>query len=169
MTDSDQFQRRNRLFAMLTGVALAAIIGVVALTLVALAARWDAMTAPTVTRLALIWSPMLFYAWALWSLRQMFAGFAVAGPTFQPVLATALVRIAWALMLGAATTILLAPVVLTMTPPRPMGGHFAIFNVPALTLGVVGMALLATAHMLRRGLEIEAEARKVRSQLAEFF
>ena len=168
MTRIEGFQKRNRQFGMIASVAIAAILGFVVLTVLTLAARWDAMTMSTVQRLALTWSPAPFYLWALWSLRAMFAGFAAAGPTFQPVLATALVRIAWGLILGAATTILMVPVVLTVTPPRPMGGSFAVFNVPALTLAVVGMALLATAHMLRRGLEIEAEAASLKAELGEF-
>lgn len=168
MTGLAAFQKQNRLFGLIASIAIGAITGVIILTLLVVATRWDAMAAHTVQRLALTWSPAPFYLWALWSLRTMFVRFADAGPAFQPALAAALVRIGWGLILGAATTIALMPVVLTLTPPRPMGGSFAIFNVPALTLGVVRLALLATAHMLRRGQEIEAEAAALKTELGEF-
>jgi hypothetical protein len=98
----------------------------------------------------------------------MFAGFADAGPVFRPVLATGLMRIAWGLILGAGTAILLTPALLTIAPARPMGGTFAVFNVPALTLATVGLALLAVAHMLHRGLEIAVEAASLKAELGEF-
>ena len=49
-----------------------------------------------------------------------------------------------------------------------MKAGFATFNVPALTLGVVGLALIATANLLRRGAEVEAEAGSLKAELGEF-
>ncbi len=83
-------------------------------------------------------------------------------------MAAALVRIGWGLLLGALTTLVTSLFVLAMSAPRGMAGGFATFNVPALTLCVVGLALIATAHVLRRAARIEAEAASLKAELEEF-
>jgi len=162
------FRRRNRLFAAIATAAIAVIAGIMALTLLVVITRWDALADQTLRRLALTWAPTPFYLWALWSLRGMFGAFARAGLSFQPALAGALVRIGWGLLLGALTTLVASPFVLAMRAPRGMTGGFATFNVPAFTLGIVGLALIATARILRHGARIEAEAASLRAELEEF-
>jgi hypothetical protein len=163
-----QFRRRARQFRLAATLAIAAIAGVILLTLIVILTRWNAFGDTALVRLALTWTPAIFYLWALWALRSMFAAFAGAGPAFTPIVANALTNIGWALLSGAAVTLVLAPFVLTLAHSHAMGG-FAIFNVPALTIAIVGLALIATAHMLRRAAEIEAQAAALKSELEEFF
>ena len=57
---------------------------------------------------------------------------------------------------------------LSLGGPARVRPGFAVFDVPALTLGVVGLALIVLAGMLRRAAAIEAEATKLRTTLKEF-
>jgi hypothetical protein len=121
----------------------------------------------TLQKVVLAWAPAGFYLWAVWTLRGMFVALARGGPAFQPAVIQALSRVGWALLLGASVSVVLAPVVRMLTVPRPVAG-FAMLNVPALTLAVVGLALIAVARMLRRGARLEAEAASLKAMLKDF-
>jgi hypothetical protein len=161
------FRRRSRQFAVAATLALIAIIAVSTLTLAVIVLKGHVMRPQTLQKLALSWSPAPFYLWAVWTLRGMFASLARSGVSFQPLVVRALGRVGWALVLGAAVSLLLAPMIMTMTRPRTVAA-FAIFNMPALTIGVVGLALIATALMLRRAARLEAETASLKAQLEDF-
>ncbi len=163
-----RFRSQSRQFQRVASVAFAVILTLAVLTVAVAVARWDAMGPRALSRLALIWAPAGFYLWALWTLRAMFAGFARGGLAFQPAIARAISRVGWALLLGAATTLATSPLVLALTVPHRMGG-FAAINLPALTLGVVGLALIAVAAMMRRGMALEAQTASLKATLDEFF
>ena len=162
------FQRRNRLFAVLTTTVLAGLALVIAVLLYALAIREPADRMEIATRLAITWSPALFYLWALWSLRSMFAALASGGTFKGAAVAGPLARVGWALALGSALTVLVSPVVLEMVERPHAMSAFAAIDVPAVTLGVVGLALVALSGMLRRASELEREASDLKTVLGDF-
>lgn len=163
------FQARNRLFGALASAAVAVILAVIGLTLFVIIRHWDVIADTTLRRLALTWCPTPFYLWALWSLRTMFVDLAKAGITFQPTLVTAIMRVGWGLLLGAITTLATTPFILALGSHHGMTGAFATFNVPALTIALVGLALIAAARILRHGVELEAESASLKAELEEFF
>jgi len=169
MTETDPavaaFRRRNRQFYWAATIALALVAAVIAMTLFVLAMRGSVMRASTLLQLPLVWTPALFYLWALWSAQRMFATLSRGGFVFQAV-SVALGRIGWALMLGAIATIVIVPMLLSMGA-RVVGG-FALFNVPALTLGIVGLALIVTARMMRRAQALEGKVASLNAALADF-
>jgi hypothetical protein len=161
------FRSRSRQFAIAAAVVLAAILAVCALNLLVILLRGHVMRPQTLQKLALAWAPAPFYLWALWTLRGMFAALARTGISFQPVVSKALERVGLALVLGAGISVLASPLMLALIRPRTIGG-FAIVNVPSLTIGVVGLALIATAFMLRRAARLEAEAARLKATLEDF-
>jgi hypothetical protein len=169
MTDTDPaiaaFRRRNRQFYWAATAALALVALVMAMTLLVLAIKGGVMRASTLQQLPLVWTPALFYLWALWSAQRMFAALSRGGFVFQAV-STALGRIGWALTLGAIATIVIVPVLLGMG--AHVVGGFALFNVPALTLGIVGLALIVTAHMMRRAQALEGKVASLNAELSGF-
>jgi len=163
------FRRRNRLFALLTTVVLAGLALVIAVLFAALALRDPASRLEIAERLAVTWAPALFYLWALWGLRAVFAALAASGPSFRGgVLAGPLDRTGWALALGSGFTLLVSPVVLGMVERPHAMSAFAAVDVPAATLGVVGLALIALSRVLRRAAELEAEATDLKTVLGDF-
>ncbi len=164
--DEDRFRKRSRWFMRATTAIMAAIIAFAALyAWVIVRAQ---LTDPDVLwRLGLSWLPSVFYIWALWTLRGLFAGLSGEGLRFQSGLMTSLARIGWALVAGGLTTIVTAPMISTLTKPHHMGG-FAVFDVPALVLVMLGVALIILARMVRQALALQAEAGKLRNVLEGF-
>ncbi|WP_052216149.1 hypothetical protein [Sphingomonas sp. ERG5] len=150
-----RFQRRNRQFFIGTTVVILGITAIMGVTLVAMILKGHILQAYTIKRLALIWSPALFYLWALWTLRGIFGALARGGISFQPIITSALAKVGWALLLGALASLVMGPIQLSVLEHH-VTGWFATFNVPVLTLGVVGLALIVLARMLRRAARIEA-------------
>ena len=169
MTETDPavatFRRRNRQFYWAATIALALVATVIAMTLFVLALRGGVMRPSTLQQLPLVWTPALFYLWALWAARRMFEALSRGGFVFQAV-SSALGRIGWALTLGATATILIVPILLGMG--AHVVGGFALFNVPALTLGIVGLALIVTARMMRRVHALEGKVASLNAALADF-
>jgi hypothetical protein len=164
--DTERFRRLNGRLAVVAALAIAAIVGVMAITLMVVV-RWRLEQSETVTRLLLTWSPSLFYLWALWILRGLFAALSRSGPAAQPSITRALARIGWALLGGAALTLITAPIILALENPHRVGG-FAVFNVPALTLGLLGVALIIVARMLREAIAAEAKVKSLETVLEGF-
>lgn len=98
----------------------------------------------------------------------MFRALARDGLSFQPAVIRALGQVGWALGWGSLLTLLEAPVVVWLTGGAGPGGGFATLNVPALTLGVTGLALIALARMLARGARLEAETAGLKAVLEDF-
>ncbi len=164
-----RFRRQNRLFALGAGLVLAGMAAIIALLLFAMTRQSPEERLVIGSRLALTWSPALFYLWALWTLRGMFAGLARGGPGLQgEIVARALNRVGWALTLGSAAAVLVSPYVLAQTQRPHAMATFAAVDVPAATLGVVGLALIAVSAMLRRAAALEAEAADLKTVLKDF-
>ena len=147
--------------AVIAGIVSAALL----LTLIVLLTS----SCPCATRVSngykQSWAPAAFYLWAFRAAPS--SALARGGLNFQPLIAQALSRVGWALALGAGVSVAAAPLTLSLGGPHAFGG-FAVFDVPALTLGVVGLALIVLANMLRRATAIEAEATKLKATLQEF-
>lgn len=150
-----RFRRRNRQFFVGTTLIVLAIVVILVVTLAAIVIKGSALEGSVIKRLILIWPPALFYLWGLWTLRSMFGALASGGLSFQPMIGRALAKVGWALLLGSLTSLVLGAFQSIMLQ-QGTTGWFASFNVPALTLGVVGLALIVLVHMLRRAARIEA-------------
>lgn len=170
--DADQslegFRRWNRVFAWAAAAVLAGILLVAALVLYGVASRAGPDQEAVIARLAVTWFPALFYLWALWTLRSLFAALARSGSPFRPTLANALSRIGWALALGGGATVMVSPIVLAITRRPHAMSTFAAVDIPAATIGVVGLALIALAVTLKRAAALEAEAADLKTVLGDF-
>lgn len=164
--DQVSFRKRIRQFYWLATLALMAAMMVVALTVIVVVLKGTTMRVTTLQQLALAWAPAVFYVWALWAVQGLFSALSKKGFVFHDVIARALTRIGWALALGAAVSIAAMPFVVSLG--APIVGRFAIFNAPALTLGVVGLALIAIASMIRRAAQVEAKAASLQAVLNDF-
>jgi hypothetical protein len=59
------------------------------------------------------------------------------------------------------------PLISLLAQPHKMGS-FPLFNVPALVLMMLGLALLVLARLLQQGVAMQAEAGKLRDALDGF-
>jgi hypothetical protein len=171
MTDTSaddvvRFQKRNRNFYWSATIIFFVMVAVIALTLLVVATRGAFMRVDTLQQLPLAWAPAIFYLWAVWAARSMFAAFSRGGFIFQDVVTKTLTRIGWALCLGAAATMLATPLRLLMGAHLVAG--FAVLNIPALTLGVVGFALIAMARMMHHARGLETRLAKLDAELQDF-
>ena len=164
--DIERFRRHNRWLGRAATGVIAIIAAIMGLTL-AIISHGRLSHPDVVARLALTWSPSVFYLGALWTLRGLFAGLAKAGLSFQPSLTRALARTGWALMAGSLLTMVTTPMILALSHPIP-SGWFATFNVPALTLFMLGLALAIIARMLERAVALQAEAAQMKGDLEGF-
>lgn len=159
------FRHRNRQCCWAATVALALVAAVVAMTLGVVTIRGHLMQTLALRQLPLAWTPALFYLWALWSTRQMFATLSRGGFVFHAV-STALGHIGWALGLGAVATLVIGTALLVAGPH--VTGGFVLVNVPAVTLGIVGLALIITARMMRRAQTLERRVESLNAALEDF-
>jgi hypothetical protein len=176
MTDSlaetperSRFRARNRLFALLTTLVLAGMALIVAVVLYGLAVMRQDGREDVARHLLIAWTPTLFYLWALWTLRGLFATLGRTGASLRGgAVAGAISKIGWALALGAGCTVFISPLILAlMVRPHAMSA-FAAIDVPACTLGVVGLALIALSRVLRHAAELEAETSDLKTVLGDF-
>lgn len=163
--DARRFQQRTKLFHHVATLVIAALVFVAALQIYT-QLRIGGGTTRGVAILLLSWAPAVFYLWAVWTVRGMFAALSRKGFVFQDVIVRALTRIGWALVLGAAAALAALPALIELG--SRVLGQFAIFSAPALTIGVVGLALIALAHMIRRAAQLETRAASLRTVLDDF-
>lgn len=111
------------------------------------------------------WSPALFYLAAMAVMARMF-GQVAAGRSIWRETARGLGLTGAALMLGAVTTVLVQPRLMQLDVVREIMvrqdrhavvGGWASFDVPAITIGVVGLALLLLGGLLRRAEAVQTE------------
>ncbi|MBV8685110.1 MAG: DUF2975 domain-containing protein [Alphaproteobacteria bacterium] len=100
--------------------------------------------------------PMLFYLWAIWTIRRATVSLA-QGELFDLVVPRLLGRVGLALFLGALVNVFATPLLLRAAAGR---GPVAHYDVAAITLGVVGATLVLVARLL-------AEAAAMRRELDE--
>lgn len=97
--------------------------------------------------------PTVFYLTAIWMVRRALAALA-KGALFDAVVSKLLARVGWALAGGGLSTVFVTPNLMRFFANR---GSFATFDVGAITLGVVGFALILVARLLERASEMRAE------------
>ena len=131
--------------------------------------------APVLLRAAVIWSPSIFYLYALWAVRSAFRDFATGG-VFGPAIARGCTSAGVALAIGATLSAVGVPNLkrilhnqnLIDRPAADFTGML-IFDTAYLAVGVVGLALVLLGSLLRRAFEIQSEAAAMRSELDDFF
>lgn len=101
--------------------------------------------------------PMLFYAWALWSIRMTLANYA-AGGTLTARASRSIQEVGVSLFLGGLSSVFAVPLILK---GMRGDGSYARFDVAAITLGAVGLALVVIGRLL-------ADAEAARRELDEF-
>ena len=97
--------------------------------------------------------PMLFYLAAIWMVRAAFASIA-RGVLFDSVVPRLILRVGIALAAGALTHVFGVPWIWHFAFGR---GGYAWYDPAAITLGVVGFALILVAHLLAQAVEMRAE------------
>lgn len=164
---SAAFRQRNRILLIATTGVIAFIGLMIAASLFIVAMRGSVMNDERLLRMAVSWLPAVFYIWVLWSIRDLFR--ALAGGTFGFAhMIVVLARVGWGLTLGATTALMITPLLMMLNENERVRSAFALLNVPALTLVMVGLALIVLSHMMRRALALEAEAARLKATLEEF-
>lgn len=169
MTEQDQlaaFRKRNTFFLWIATAALAAILFFVALSVFIVAWKGDVMATRSLVRMGLAWAPVLFYLWALWSAREVFRTLSKEGFAFHESIAKALIRIGLALTLGAAVSVFVG--LYLLFTGQPGQGGFPVFNAPGLTIGIVGLALVAIGELVRKADDIRKTNAKLSEKLEGF-
>lgn len=135
---SDALLKRSRLLAGLVTVVLVLLIFALAVQMVAVAR--GRIADPTVLLGQL---PVLFYLSAVWMARRAILALG-GGGSDDAALAKLLRNLGLALFLGGCAAVFAVPLLL-----RALHGHGAIarYDAGAITLGVVGLALVVVAHL----------------------
>jgi hypothetical protein len=97
--------------------------------------------------------PVLFYLWAIWLVRRLIVEIG-KGRGHSRMLAPTLQRTGIALFLGGIAAVFVAPWI-----ARALRGHgpIAYYDVAAITVGVIGLALVIVAYLLRQASEMREE------------
>jgi Protein of unknown function (DUF2975) len=101
--------------------------------------------------------PVLFYAWALWSVRGALAAYA-GGGTLTARAGKSIEAVGACLFLGGLCDVFAVPLLLRVLHGQ---GSYAAFDMAAMTLGGVGLALVVIGRLL-------ADAEAARRELDEF-
>jgi len=150
--DSATLRARSRLLRTLVDLVLAVLLLVLAVEVAAMIRRADPRPELLLHRV-----PMLLYLWAIWNARQAIAAVG-RGDAFGPIVARLLGRVGVALFLGGLAQVFGVPWLLW---GLGLGPSIAHYDVAAITVGVVGAALMIVAQLL-------GQAAKMRQELDEF-
>jgi hypothetical protein len=164
-TQLAQFRARNRMYRRIGTIVcltIATLMGLFAMEIGLKISR--ASTVPPAW--ILNWLPGIFYLGAVWSLRNLFAVLSKENSPEPLWLTRAIASVGWSLILGSLATTF--PIINFILSPPTKSGNFIIFFVPAVTLFVVGLALVALAPILRRKEELELETAALKRELEEF-
>lgn len=105
------------------------------------------------TRLLLYRLPVPFYLWAIWAVGRACAAIG-RGDYFGEVVPRLLNRVGLALFFGGIANVFVAPILIKVLTGR---GGYAAYDVAAITVGVVGLALVVIAPLLRQAAAMRAE------------
>jgi hypothetical protein len=147
LTDRE-LRRRSRLVAHLVTFVFALLL-LLAATVELLAMLRGGLT-PHYLALRL---PVPFYLWAIWSIRRLIVAVG-QGRDQDRVLALMLQHTGIALFLGGVAAVFLAPWLARLIWGRGSFGHY---DVAAITVGVIGLALVVVAYLLQKASEARAE------------
>lgn len=143
----DAIRARSRVLAHLVGLVLLLLLFAVAVELAAvirgrLGADYLALRLP-----------LPFFLWAIWNVRMMILAAGQSGG-HDAALGPLLGRVGFALFLGGIASVFGVPLLLRL---RHGNGGLAAYDVAAITLGVVGLALILVAHLLGQAAAMRAE------------
>lgn len=116
-----------------------------------------AVSADMKTRHLIMQLPSIFFIAAIWMVARAFHAIA-AGEAVEQALANLLQRLGTCLLLGGGSFVFIQPLLLRSLTSQPAG--WVWFDVPAMTLGCLGLMLFLMSSPLR-------EAGKARAELAE--
>jgi len=146
MTESN-LRQRSRILAHLVTMVFVLLLFAAAVELAAVA-RGRFSRHYLALRLALP-----FYLWAIWSVRRMILAVGQGAGHDRPM-AAMLRRTGVSLFLGGICAVFVAPLVARAIRG---GGPFAYYDVAAITIGVIGLALLVVAHLLGQAADMRRE------------
>lgn len=152
-SENQVVERRSRWLRRLAGFILFLIV-LVLIVEAAVAVR-AGMPAALVARWLSYRLPMLFYLWAIWTMRQAFGRIA-DGELFDRVLPALLGRLGFALAGGAFATVLVSPL-LEWAVRGFHRGPYASFDPAAITLGLVGLLLVVLSRLFSRAAAMQRE------------
>jgi hypothetical protein len=178
MTDVEMLRRHSLWLSRLTMFLFSATAFIIVVPTVYglfFLAEYGMRLAPVLWRAAVLWSPSIFYLYALWAVRSAFRDFARGG-VFGSAIATGCTRAGIALAIGATLSAVGVPNIMRVLhaqglveKPPSTYTSVLIFDTAYLAVGVVGLALVLLGRLLQRAAEIQSEAAAMRDELDEFF
>ncbi len=141
-------RRSSRILSALITLVLVVLLFGIAVEILAVASGRVPSVGQFVWRL-----PLLFYLWAVWSVRR--AVIAIGrGEGHEEALGQLIGRVGLALFLGGIATVFISPWLAAWINGR---GSFAFYDVSAITVGVVGAALVLVARLLGQAAAMRRE------------
>ena len=147
MTDM-QLRRSSRILAALITLVLLVLLFGIAIEILAVASGRVPSVGQFIWRL-----PLLFYLWAVWSVRRAIVAIG-RGEGHDEAIAQLIGRVGLALFLGGIATVFVSPWLAALINGR---GSFAFYDVSAITVGVVGAALVLVARLLGQAAAMRRE------------
>lgn len=147
LATEESLRQRSRILAHLVMLVLVLLLFAVGIEAVAvMRGRLD----PHYLALRL---PVPFYLWAIWSVRRLIVAVG-QGRGHEGVFPPMLQRTGIALFLGGISAVFVAPWITRFLLGR---GPVAYYDVAAITVGVVGLALVIVAYLLGQASEMRRE------------
>ena len=146
--NDQQLRRSSQILAVLITIVLVVLLFGIAIEIIAVASGRVPSVGQFVWRL-----PLLFYLWAVWSVRRAVVAIG-RGEGHDEAIAQLIGRVGLALFLGGLATVFIAPWLAAWINGR---GSFAFYDVSAITVGVVGAALVLVARLLGQAAAMRRE------------
>ncbi len=157
-TDIDRFRRRCAQFrwlAVFMVVSVGALIALVhVISPLVLWSRGEPDHPQTFYRMMLMGLPAACYLFGVWSIGQAMGQLA-SGRLIQPILADALRRVGLALWIGGVLSVFVVTNVLRFIGLST--GGYLHFDVPGMTLGMIGAALFLLGRVADQAGRVQAE------------
>lgn len=157
-TDIDRFRRRCAQFrwlAVFMVVSVGALIALIhVISPLVLWSRGEPGHPQTFYRMALTGLPAACYLFGVWSIGQAMGQLA-KGRLIQPILADALRRVGLALWIGGMLSVFVLTNVLRFVGLTT--GGYLHFDVPGMTLGMIGAALFLLGRVADQAGRVQAE------------
>ena len=158
MPGQDRFRRQCRFLRMGVVCALAGLAALLALIYVVMPVAYlvtnDRISGRSLLLLLVHVAPAIAYLWALWAVQRALGDMA-AGRMFQATVARALRQIGYGVIAGALLSIF-AVTNLSRIIEHGRGG-FAYFDLSAMVLAVVGVALIMLSRLVERAERLQRE------------
>lgn len=148
---NDQLKRRSRILSALIAIVLATLLISLAFEL------WGAVGQPVDPHYLALRLMLPFYLWAIWSARRLIVAIG-DGRRDDAVLMSTIRGIGIALFAGGICAVFVAPLIARQIRG---GGPVAYYDVSAITLGVIGLALVMVAHLLGEAAAMRRELNEI--------